>query len=188
MRRRLTKPQQSKSTHHIGFFNLLSMDSPTAVSLLLRRFLIQPSCPPEWKLFDLYLIRDANTTFYVGQSECAFSRVWEHIHGGPHGHSILGRFILVNWPKSGSFLVELISSQSPQFSRVNCALAAAERLLIEEYSPCFNNSLNAQPHPLPARYLPPNAPIKYLHTYKRMIREAGYAARVDANHSNWGEE
>jgi hypothetical protein len=164
------------------------MADPFAVSLLLRRFLILTSCPPDWRDFDLYLIRDDETVFYIGQSDCAFGRVWEHIRGGPHGHSITGRFILANWPKSGSFFVELLSSRAPRFARVGYNLSAAERMLIEEYTPCFNISLNHQPHPLPAGYLPPNAPIKYLRSYKRMIREAGYAAQMDANRKDWDKE
>lgn len=164
------------------------MNHPDAISLLLRRFLVQTTCPPEWKDYDLYLVRDERITFYVGQSECAFYRVWEHIHGGPHGHSILGRFILVNWPKSGSFSVELMCSRSEQFAEVEHNLSAAERMLIEARTPCFNVALNGQPHPISDEYLPPNAPIKYIHSYKRMIREAGYTARAEANRTEWNEE
>ncbi|MBE0697801.1 MAG: hypothetical protein IH586_12840, partial [Anaerolineaceae bacterium] len=55
------------------------MADPFVVSLLLRRFLILASCPPVWHDFDLYTIRDGEAVFYIGQSECAFERVWEHI-------------------------------------------------------------------------------------------------------------
>jgi hypothetical protein len=164
------------------------MDSSAGVSLLLRRFLTLSSCPLDWKHFDLYILRDAAITFYVGQSECAFDRVWEHINGGPHGHSIVGRFLLVNWPKSGSFQVELLSSQSAQFAPVGCNLSAAERLLIETFSPCFNVALNSKPQCVPGGYLPANTPIKYLRSYKRMLREAAAFVRADANRSPWDEE
>ena len=124
----------------------------------LKRFLLIGECPPEWKDFDLYLFRDNDTAFYVGQSQLAFARVWEHLLGGFKGHSIVGRFVWVNWPKSMSFTIELLSSQSEQFDVVGNDLSASERLLIERWSPCFNVSLNSQPTPLPTSYLPPNAP------------------------------
>jgi len=80
------------------------------VVLTLKRFLLINQCPEEWKGFDLYLFRDEEVTFYVGQSHLAFSRVWEHLLGGFKGHSFLGRFIWVNWPKSMNFTVDLLSS------------------------------------------------------------------------------
>ncbi len=35
----------------------------------------------------------------------------------------------------------------------------------------------AQPAPLPPGNLPPNAPVKHLHGYRRMLRGAAYAIR-----------
>ena len=161
-------------------------ESPWQISVLLRQFLTFPVCPPRWKAYDLYLIRDETVAFYVGQSYCAFDRVWEHLRGGPHGHSIVGRFLLCNWPISGRFTVELHSSRAPRFEEVGCRLDEAERLLIEMHAPCFNVMLNGQPAPLPASYLPPNAPIKYLKNFRRMLREAGYASRKDPGDMEWG--
>lgn len=154
------------------------------VAVPLRTFLTFTTCPPRWKGYDLYLIRDAQVVFYVGQSACAFERVWEHIKGGPHGHSIVGRFVLCNWPRSGRFTVELHSSQSPEFAAAG-SLDAAERMLIELHRPCFNIMLNCAPAPLPEGYLPPNAPIKHLKNYRRMLREAGYAARKNPEDVEW---
>jgi hypothetical protein len=161
------------------------VDDPYSVSLPLRKFLTLTACPPGWKAFDLYLLCDENTAFYAGQSYCAFERVWDHIKAGPHGHSIVGRFVLVNWPRSGSFTVELVSSRGPRFAGVGHDLDAAERQLIEELRPCFNVALNQQPVPLPPGCLPPNAPIKYLRSFKRMLREAGYAARRQNDPGTW---
>jgi hypothetical protein len=161
------------------------MPEEYSVSILLRRFLVLTSCPPGWKGFDLYLLRDAETVFYVGQSDCAYERVWNHIRGGPHGHSIPGRFILANWPKSGSFQVELISSYAPRFASVGHNLDTAERALIAEWTPCFIVSLNAQPHAVPPGYILPNAPLKFVRSYTRMLREAEAAARMDANRAGW---
>lgn len=164
------------------------MDSqpiPWQVSVRLSNFLTLEECPPRWKFYNLYLFRDEQAAFYAGQSYCAFERVWEHIRGGPHGHSIIGRFVLCNWPRSGQFILDLFSSRAPRFAAVGNILDAAEKALIEAYTPCFNVSLNAQPAALPAGYLPPNASIKYLKNYKRMLREAGYAARKRPADLEW---
>jgi len=161
------------------------IDPPCEICVSLRKFLTFPNCPPRWKAYNLYLFRDEEIVFYVGQSYCAFERVWEHIKGGPHGHAIVGRFVLANWPRSGRFTIELLNVLGPRFDTVAHNLDAAERLLIEQFTPCFNVSLNAQPAPVPNGYLPPNANIKYLKNYRRMIREAGYAARQDSNEIEW---
>jgi hypothetical protein len=158
-----------------------------SAQILLRRFLVLTRCPAEWKHFDLYLFRDEQVTFYVGQSECAFNRVWEHIQGGPHGHSITGRFVLANWPASAAFMIELYSSRSARFAALGHALDLAERQLIEELTPCFNVSLNQQPRALPSNYRAPNAPLKTFVSYKRMLREAEVAARRDVNLAGWEE-
>ena len=153
------------------------MNEDFSIAIPLARFLTIETCPPDWKPFNLYLIRDEQVVFYVGQSQCAFERVWEHLRGGVHGHAIVGRFVLVNWPKSAKFTVMLMSSRAPRFAPVSWDLDTAERALIEQYAPCFNIALNRQPAPLPEAYLPPNAPIKQLKNFRRMLREASYAAR-----------
>lgn len=156
------------------------------ISVVLSKFLTITECPARWKLFDLYLIRDAQVAFYAGQSYCAFERVWDHLKAGIHGHSIVGRFVLCNWPKSGRFLVDLLNSQSPQFTGVGNDLDAAERSIIEAYSPCFNVVLNNQPATIPAGYLPPNASIKHWKNFRRMLREAEFAAeRSNAQDMEW---
>lgn len=161
---------------------------PEQVSLPLKTFLTMPDCPARWRHFDLYMVSGPEVVFYVGQSHCAFERVWEHIRGGPHGHAILGRLVLVNWPKSAGWTVTLLSAQSPRFDCVHRNLDAAERMLIEELVPCLNVSLNREPAPLPDGCLPANAPFRGLKSYKRMIREAGYMVRAVPNETGWGEE
>lgn len=150
---------------------------PVAISL--KRFLLIKQCPLDWSHFDLYLFRDDEVAFYAGQSQLAFTRVWEHLLGGFHGHSIPGRFIWCNWPRSMSFTVELMSSQSQQFAEVGNDLNASERLLIERWSPCFNVSLNVQPTPLPVSYLPPNAAFRRRRSLNALIREAERAVKAE---------
>ena len=149
------------------------------ISLSLKRFLLVEQCPAEWRHFDLYLFRDDEVGFYAGQSQVAFARVWEHLLGGFHGHSIVGRFIWCNWPRSMSFTIELMSSQSQDFDGVGNDLNASERLLIERWSPCFNVSLNEQPTPLPASYQLPNAPFRRRRGLKALIHEAERAVKAE---------
>jgi hypothetical protein len=150
------------------------------VTTSLKEFLLtEQRCPPEWRLFDLYLLRDDTVVFYVGQSYVAFDRVWRHILDGYKGRSVVGRFILCNWPASMRFTIELLSARAPQFADLDHDLSAAERRLIERHAPCFNVSLNSQPTPLPARYAPPGQGITAPRSLTRLINEASMAVRAD---------
>jgi len=153
----------------------------------LKRFLLIDQCPIEWKDLDLYLFRDEEIAFYVGQSHLAFSRVWEHLHGGFKGHSIVGRFIWVNWPKSMNFAIELMSSQSEKFNDVGNEQNAAERQLIQNLSPCFNVSQNDQPTPLPSHCLPPNSKFRRRESLNKLIHEAERAVKAE-DAMNWLQE
>lgn len=150
-----------------------------SVSIPLMRFLLIDQCPASWKGLDLYLFRDDDVAFYVGQSHLAFARVWEHLLSGFKGHSIVGRFVWCNWPRSMNFTIELFSSQSAQFSEVGNELNASERLLIQRWSPCFNVSLNEQPTVLPNTYLPPNAPFRRRRGLNMLIHEAERAVKAE---------
>jgi hypothetical protein len=149
------------------------------IALPLKRFLIVAECPPDWRAFDLYLFRDDEVVFYVGQSYLAYDRVWQHITDGYKARSVVGRFVLCNWPGSMRFTIELWSSQADRFAEVDHDLNAAERLLIEQYAPCFNEALNRRPIPLPDRYVPPSAPIRCSRSPNKLIHEAGRAVQAD---------
>ena len=161
--------------------------SNVTIALPLKRFLLIENCPAGWKAFDLYLFRDEAVTFYVGQSQLAFSRVWEHLLGGFHGHSIVGRFIWSNWPVSMKFTIELLSSKSERFDEVGNNLDTAERQLIQARTPCFNVSLNAAPAPIPSAYRPMNAKFRFRHGLNQLKREAERAVRADENKA-WIQE
>jgi hypothetical protein len=149
------------------------------VAIPLKRFLLIEQCPAAWKDLDLYIFRDDTVAFYVGQSSLAFARVWEHLLSGFKGHSIMGRFVWVNWPASMKFTIELLSSQAEQFAEVRNDLNASERSLIQRWSPCFNISLNDQPTSLPDSYLPPNAPFRRRRSFHALIHEAERAVKAD---------
>jgi hypothetical protein len=149
------------------------------IAISLKRFLLVDQCPTAWKGLDLYLFRDENVVFYVGQSYLAFARVWEHLINGFKGHSIVGRFVWCNWPKSMNFTIELLSSQSEQFAVVGNELSASERLLIQQWSPCFNLSQNSQPTLVPNFYLPPNAAFRRRRSLNMLIHEAERAVKAE---------
>ena len=149
------------------------------VAIPLKRFILIEQCPSSWKDLDLYLFRDKDVVFYIGQSQLAFSRVWDHLKAGFHGHSIIGRFIWCNWPASMRFTIKLLNSQSEQFDGVGNDLSASERLLIQRWSPCFNISQNNQPTPVPNSYLPPNAPFRRRRSLNSLIHEAERAVKAD---------
>ncbi len=149
------------------------------IALPLKRFLIVAEYPPDWRAFDLYLFRDDEVVFYAGQSHLAYARVWQHITDGYKARSVVGRFVLCNWPGSMRFTIELLSSQADRFAGVDRDLNAAERLLIEQYAPCFNEILNRRPTPLPDHYAPPSAPIRCSRSPNRLIHEAERAVLAD---------
>ena len=151
------------------------------VAISLKRFLLTERCPIAWKNLDLYIFRDEAVVFYVGQSHLAFTRVWEHLLNGFKGHSTVGRFVWCNWPTSMKFTIELLSSQFEQFNIVGNDVNAAERSLIQLWSPCFNMSQNSQPTPLPHSYLPPNVKLRCGRSLNKLIHEAERAVKVEDN-------
>lgn len=155
------------------------------ICIPLRDFLVIEHCPPEWHHCDLYLFRDERVVFYVGQSGCAFERVWDHLRSGYKGRSLVGRFVVFNWPRSMKFTVELLDSNAAQFADLGHDLDAAERHLIERLSPCFNEALNIQPTPLPAEYLSPDATFRHPPGLKHIIRDAQRAIQREKNLRTW---
>jgi hypothetical protein len=149
------------------------------VLISLKRFMLIDQCPADWKCLDLYLFRDESVVFYVGQSHWAFARVWEHLMGGFKWHSTVGRFIWCNWPQSMNFTIELLSSQFQEFANVGHDLSAAERQLIEQFSPCFNISLNQEPTPIPQCYLPPSAKLRCSRSLNKLYHEAERAVKAE---------
>lgn len=151
------------------------------VTLPLKRFLLIEQCPEEWKGLDLYIFRDDAIVFYVGQSHLAFARVWDHLLSGFKGHSIVGRFMWVNWPKSMNFTIELLSAQDAQFSHLQNGLDAAEQWLIRQHQPCFNVSHNPEATAVPPTYLPPNAKFRRRASLRKLMFEAERAVKAEDN-------
>jgi hypothetical protein len=154
-------------------------DVTSSIHIPIKQFLQFETCPADWRHFDLYLFRDEQVVFYVGQSHLAFGRVWQHIYDAFKGRSVVGRFILINWPASMNFSIELLSSQDEYFAGVNHNLNAAERLLIEQQAPCFNDAANPRPSTLPAHYAPITAKPIYSRSLKKLIHEAARSLRAE---------
>ena len=149
------------------------------VVLSFMEFLAMGACPPAWLGLDLYLFRDENVVFYAGQSERAYERAWGHVIDGYKGRSVIGRFLLCNWPLSLKFTMEFYSAQHELFTAVGNSLDAAEKLLIEQGKPCFNITANPAPTPLPARYQLPSAHPHQLHRLAAMKGIARAYLRAD---------
>jgi hypothetical protein len=160
------------------------MPDPIEITLPLKDFLQIERCPAEWKRLNLYLLRDDERVFYVGQSYVAFHRVWEHFYGGFKGRSLLGRFIICNWPVSMHFKVGLMSSKLARFACVEHDLDRSEQLLIEQYTPCLNTALNPQPAPIPDRYCSPYTSLKFFHHPRRFILQAAQVIEAERK-KNW---
>ncbi len=157
----------------------LSVSDDLGVTLPIKRFMLIEHCPPEWRALDLYLFRDDDVVFYVGQAGLAFARVWDHLRNGFRGRSLIGRFIWCNWPKSLNYHIELMSSRARRFAVLSHNRNAAEADLIQHWSPCFNEALNRQPTPLPNRYAPANAQLRCSRSLRQLRREAERAVKAE---------
>jgi hypothetical protein len=149
------------------------------VNLSLKAFLQIEHCPEEWRRLDLYLIRDEEVIFYVGQSYVAFHRVWEHFYAGFKGRSLVGRFIVCNWPVSMCFQVEPMSSKNARFACLEYDRFRCEQFLIQQHTPCLNSAMNPQPGPIPARYFSPYTSLKFSHHPRRFIQQAAQAIKAE---------
>jgi hypothetical protein len=78
-----------------------------------------------------------------------------------------------------NFTIELLSSQFEQFNRIGNEVNAAERCLIQQWSPCFNVSQNGQPTPIPPGYLPANASFRRRRSLNALIHEAERAVKIE---------
>jgi hypothetical protein len=149
-------------------------------TLDIKHLVLLTACPAELKEHDLYVIRDYAVVFYVGQSYSAFTRVWEHIMDGYKARSIVGRFILCNWPASMNFQIDFFKSKSDLFLPVDHELEKAELQLINRYRPCFNEVGNYSPTPLPKQYKPVTEFMRYSHTLRKLQFQAEMAIEAEA--------
>jgi len=90
-------------------------------------------------------------------------------------------------PDSLRFIIELMSSSSTRFNSVENDPDAAERQLIEQLLPCFNEALNRRPTPLPSPYSSPSAAGRHPKSIKTMIHDAARACQLEDSVKLWGQ-
>jgi hypothetical protein len=154
------------------------MNSVLEIQIPIKNFLQIEHCPRAWRQQNVYVLRDDEVVFYVGQSYVAFNRVWQHFYDGFKSRSLVGRFILCNWPVSMHFTLELLNSRAPQFASLAHEREAVERQLIEQNRPCLNTALNPSPTAIPACYVSPLSAPRARHP-KKIIREAAQVIKVE---------
>lgn len=104
--------------------------------------------------YRLYIFRDDETVFYVGQAENTQKRFLAHLGvDGRHEESKVGEFLRENAPDSGAWFFEQYTLEDC-FPLVGKQLGVdeAEEALIHLYRPSFNSAANPTPALLPGRY------------------------------------
>jgi hypothetical protein len=122
--------------------------------------------------FRVYVIRDEQTVFYVGQSQNTYNRFLAHLGLDERtGASLVGTFIRENAPASGAWLFEQYTVEEcrpfveqrraalPEEIRAFFAATGnhydaddAEEALIKLHRPYFNTAKNPHSLPLPGCY------------------------------------
>lgn len=93
--------------------------------------------------YRLYVVRDGDVVFYVGQSQNVINRLWDHLGEGcwarVQGKSNLGRLIKFNLPASRVWQIELLTVEDCQdYGETYGDVSRAEQLLIDYHSPYLN--------------------------------------------------
>lgn len=127
--------------------------------------------PIEYAGSRIYVIRDGETIFYVGQSVDPVYRIQQHLGYERQPASRIGRLILANEPESDEWIVECYQLEDcrPIFEKhvefpdeqlrkflVNFActdVQRAESYMINALHPCLNSTFNKKPNPLPTKYI-----------------------------------
>ena len=133
----------------------------------------------DWRGYGLYVVRDGDIVFYIGQtSRHVITRLWEHLGLGftggrlwcEYSMSTLGRLIKINMPESRKWQIEfpslldcqpLIADMDKDWFMECCTkfrrnmLDTCEQALINHHKPCFNTIYNPHPRSLPERYKHP---------------------------------
>ncbi len=102
---------------------------------------------------EIYVVRDGDVVFYVGQSRQVETRLEAHVGRGEFGYSgpsQLGHAILVNLPEARAWTIELWTVEECGETTVD----QAEQSLIDKYTPHFNiKGKRKRSSPMPARYI-----------------------------------
>ncbi len=122
--------------------------------------------------YHLYIIREDETVFYIGQAGNTYNRLLYHLGWlGQSGATHVGQFILDQAPQSDTWLFEqytveecapfVLAYQATFPEDIQAFYRAypakpnvndAEEALIKLHRPCLNTAMNPQPPPLPEKY------------------------------------
>lgn len=103
--------------------------------------------------YRIYILRDTETVFYVGQSINPFGRLQEHLGLTSVAPSLISEFIRENAPASGVWLIEPYTLEECSEIVGKCRdVDDTEEALINLYHPYFNIAANPDPAPLPTHY------------------------------------
>ena len=129
---------------------------------LKLRDVLEDRTPDAVSECNLYVVRDGEVIFYVGQSQREVAdRVCQHCGMGRHGRgaafnrkSVLGYLVEDNLPESLQWEVDFMTVQDcdKRFNYEARSVIEAETVLIVELRPALNGSLNRNPMPLPDKY------------------------------------
>lgn len=106
--------------------------------------------------YEIYVIRDEETIFYVGKSVNPEDRLLSHLGMDWRANSSpIGRFIIEQAPASGDwlFLQYTVKEMQTILGLCDpCNVDVAEETLIHLHRPHFNKAMNYNPCPLPEKY------------------------------------
>jgi hypothetical protein len=103
----------------------------------------------------IYIIREGDTVFYIGQSQEPLLRLEQHLTAG-----FIGQLMRDFWPLSAHWQVDLLTfadgaqilDTTGMDPKQSTDRMIVERALIQHYKPCCNIANNPTPSCLPERY------------------------------------
>jgi hypothetical protein len=118
----------------------------------------------------LYVVRDNNTVFYVGQVSNwqvdknglrrIHQRIMNHWFDGddPYKQERIGRLLVACSPESDSWMIEMLTIADAEhvtgksFWKSSALITDLENVLIEYHRPCLNIVANPRPQKLPPKF------------------------------------
>lgn len=131
------------------------------------------SVPRTDESFYIYLVRDGETVFYIGQSWDVYTRLEQHLGmDWRNDASHLGKCVIDNHPQSEAWEIEFYSLRDCEamvmdfmkaqgdttytveryYAHTQSAIDTAEEAMIKFHRPCLNVAANPHPTLLPERY------------------------------------
>lgn len=105
----------------------------------------------------IYLIRDADTTLYIGRAKDPIDRLTQHFgRSKRHSGAAIGVFYQEHKDLSVCWIINIYTlEECEQILKQDLRRGEsphAEHLFIQHFRPCLNEKSNPNPSPLPERY------------------------------------